>query len=168
LPAERERVDKPKTAPEKETLDAFMDYQREAMVLKVEDLAKEQATRRLVPSLTTLLGMVKHLAHVEAWWFQENFAGRDIEYPWTDDDPDADFRIEDDETVEGIIELYKSKCVESRKVVANASLDDLSQKAARGMTRSLRWITLHMIEETSRHLGQADILRELIDGATGE
>ena len=145
-----------------------MDYQREALILKVEGLTKEEATRRLVPSLTTLLGMMKHLGHVEAWWFQENFAGRDIEYPWTDDDPDADFRIEDDETVESIIEFYKRKCEDSRQAVAGASLDDISQKAARGMKRSLRWIYLHMIEETSRHLGQADILRELTDGATGE
>jgi uncharacterized damage-inducible protein DinB len=168
LPAERARVDKPKTAPERETLDAFMDYQREAMILKVEGLTTEQATRRLVPSDTTLLGMLEHLGYVEAWWFQENFAGRDVEYPWTDDDPDADFRIEEDETVEGIIDFYKTKCEESRAVIADASLDDLSHKAARGMTRSLRWIMLHMIEETSRHLGQADILRELTDGATGE
>ena len=168
MPGSDERIDKPKTAPERETLDAFMDYQRESLILKVEGLTKEEATRRLVPSLTTLLGIVKHLANVEAWWFQEQFAGRDIEYPWTDDDPDADFRIEEDETVESIIELYRTKCEESRAVIAGASLDDLSQKASRGTQKSLRWIMLHMIEETSRHLGQADILRELTDGATGE
>jgi uncharacterized damage-inducible protein DinB len=168
MPADDSRPDKPKAAPEKETLDAFLDYQRASVISKVQDLTKEQATGRLVPSDSTLLGIVKHLANVEAWWFQENFAGRDIEYPWTDDDPDADFRIEADETVEGIIGFYKTMCEESRAVIAGASLDDMSQRAARGIPRSLRWIVLHMIEETSRHLGQIDILRELTDGATGE
>lgn len=162
------RPDKPKAAPERETLDAFMDYQRATLVHKLDGLTTEQASRRLVPSLTTLLGIVKHLAYVEAWWFQENFAGRDQSYPWTDADPDADFRIEDDDSIEAVIELYETKCEESRRAIAGASLDDMSQRAARGIPRSLRWIMLHMIEETARHLGHADILRELTDGQTGE
>lgn len=168
MPDEDWRPDKPKTAPERETLDAFMDYQRATLIHKLEGLTTEEASRRLVPSLTTLLGIVKHLAYVEAWWFQENFAGRDQDYPWTDEDADADFRIEEDDTIESVLEMYRTKCEESRQTIAGASLDDVSQRAARGIPRSLRWIMLHMIEETSRHLGQADILRELTDGATGE
>lgn len=160
--------DKPKTAPERETLDAFMDYQRAALVHKLEGLTTEEASQRLVPSPTSLLGIVKHLAYVEAWWFQENFAGLDQEYPWSDDDPDAEFRIENDDTIESILELYATKCEESRRAIAGASLDDVSARASRGTSKSLRWIMLHMIEETSRHLGQADILRELTDGVTGE
>ena len=162
------QIDRPKTAPERETLDAFLDFQRESLILKVGGLTKEQATRRLVPSLTTLLGLVKHLAYVEAGWFQEQFAGLEIDYPDFEDDPDVDFRIEEDETVESILELYKSMCEESRRMVANASLDDLSKRASRGTKKSLRWIYLHMIEETARHAGHADILRELTDGATGD
>jgi hypothetical protein len=169
LPAEDDRPDKPKAAPEKESVVAFLDYHRATLISKVRGLTKEQATRRLVPSETTLLGIMKHLAHVEAWWFQDNFAGRDVpDYPWSDDDPDADFRIEPDESVESIVALYESKIEASRAIVEPASLDELSVRAPRGTQRSLRWIVLHMIEETARHVGHADILRELTDGATGE
>lgn len=162
------RREKPKRAPEKETLEAFIDYQRSSLVLKVRGLDKEEATRRLVPSVTTILGVMKHLAYVEAWWFQDIFAGRDIEYPWTDEDPDAEFRVADDETIESVIDLYESMTGESRKITAASNLDDVSQREDRGNTFSLRWVILHMIEETARHLGQVDILRELTDGATGE
>jgi uncharacterized damage-inducible protein DinB len=159
---------KPNAAPERELLEAFMDYQRAAMIHKLEGLTTEDASRRLVPSLTTLMGIVKHLAYVEAWWFQENFAGMAQDYPWTDDDPDADFRIEETDSIADVIELYETKCEESRRAIAGASLDEMSAGVSRGIPHSLRWIMLHMIEETSRHLGQADILRELIDGTTGE
>ena len=166
--ADDQRPDKPKTAPETETALAFLDWQRATLVAKLAGLSKEDATKRLVPSLTTILGIVKHLAQVEAWWFQDVFLGREIEYPWTDDDPDADFRIEPDETVESIVELYESKVGASRAAVAGFSLDQLSVREVRDTRRSLRWIVLHMIEETARHVGQVDILRELTDGATGE
>lgn len=162
------RPDKPKSAPEKESLEVFLDWQRATLIHKVEGLSKEEATRRLVPSDTTLLGIVKHLVLVESWWFQDNFAGKDFDYGWLDDDPDADFKIQPDESVDGILDLYREVIEESRRIVAGASLDDMSAKAARGMKRSLRWIMLHMIEETARHLGHADILRELTDGQTGE
>jgi uncharacterized damage-inducible protein DinB len=154
-------------APEKETLEAFLDAQRDAVVRKIEGLDKEQASQRLVPSVTTLLGVVKHLAYVEAWWFQDVFAGRDVAYPWTDEDPDAEFRIEDDDSVESAVALYESMTEQSRAVVAAAALDDVAVRQTRGDV-SLRWIVVHMIEETARHAGQMDILRELIDGATGE
>jgi uncharacterized damage-inducible protein DinB len=170
LLAEPERRDPPERAPERETLEAFLDYQRASVFIKVRGLDKDGATRRLVPSLTTILGVVKHLAYVEAWWFQDIFADRRVDYPWSDDDPDADFRIGDDETVDGIMGLYQSMIDESRAIAAGASLDDQSQRVhpRRKTTFTLRWILLHMTEETARHLGHIDILRELTDGATGD
>jgi hypothetical protein len=170
LPGELERLDPPERAPEHETLPAFMDYQRASVFIKVRGLDKEAATRRLVPSDTTILGVVKHLAYVEAWWFQDIFAGREVTYPWTDEDPDADFRIEDDDTIESVMALYDAITKESRAIVAGAALDDVSTRVhpRRGTAFSLRWILLHMIEETARHLGHMDILREQTDGGTGE
>jgi hypothetical protein len=127
----------------------------------------------MVPSGVTLLGIVKHLAFVERAWFQRRFADRDVPAtPRTPDDPDPDFRIESSETTQEIIDLYKRECDISREIVANASLDDVApetQPDSGGRTGfSLRWILTHMIEETARHNGHADIFREMIDGSTGE
>lgn len=170
MPDEPERLDPPEIAPESETLPAFMDYQRASVFVKVRGLDRDAAVRRLVPSETTILGVVKHLAYVEAWWFQDIFSGRAVAYPWTDEDPDADFRIEDHDTVESVMELYDGMTRESRAITARAGLDDVTARVhpRRKTAFSLRWILLHMIEETARHLGHMDILREQIDGGTGD
>lgn len=150
-------------------LSAFLDRYRETMVWKLDGLSKEQASARLVPSPTTLLGIVKHLAYVERWWFQMNFAGDPVIFPWPEDEPDEDidFRVTATDTIEGIRALYEQECARSREIVAAASLDDLAKDQKRG-DRTLRWIMVHMIEETARHAGHADILRELTDGAIGQ
>jgi uncharacterized damage-inducible protein DinB len=156
-------------APEKESLEATLDFHRATIKWKLEGLSLEDAARPMTPTGTKLLGIVKHLAYVERWWFQDNFLGRDCEYPWTEDDMDADFRIEPGETIESIFALYDAECEVSRGIVAEASLDDVAARP-RGRTGgypTLRWIMLHMIEEVARHNGQADVLRELIDGRTG-
>ena len=146
-------------------LQGFLNYQRDTMVWKVEGLDRTQALLRLVPSGTTLLGMLKHLAYVERYWFRSVLAAEDVPFPWSDHDPDADWRIEPGETVESIIALYREECGAADGAAAAYALDDVS----RGQDRhfSLRWILGHMIEETARHCGQADILRELTDGAVG-
>ena len=150
-------------------LSAFLDRYRETMVWKLDGLSKEQASARLVPSPTTLLGIVKHLAYVERWWFQMNFAGDPVSFPWPEDEPDEDidFRVTTTDTIEGIRALYEQECARSREIVAAASLDDLAKDQKRG-DRTMRWIMVHMIEETARHAGHADILRELTDGAIGQ
>jgi hypothetical protein len=127
----------------------------------------------MVPSGVTLLGIVKHLAFVERAWFQRRFAGRDVPpTPRTPDDPDPDFRIEPHETTQEIIDLYVKECAISREIASEASPDDLAASAepdSGGRTGfSLRWILTHMIEETARHNGHADIFREMIDGSTGD
>ncbi len=160
------RKDPPLTGPEHAMLEAFLDYHRATLLQKVAGVSDADLRRRLVPSLTTLLGLVKHLAYVERSWFQIAFAGEDLPVPWTEQDPDPDFRIEPDETTESILAFYREQVARSRAIAATATLDEQAKGPGRECT--LRWIMLHMIEETARHNGHADILRELIDGATGE
>jgi uncharacterized damage-inducible protein DinB len=157
----------PKTGSEKETLLGFLGENRAVMVWKLEGVSEEDARRPMVESGTSLLGLVKHLAWVERWWFDYNFSGNDFDFPWSDDDPDADFRIEDDETIADIVALYEAAVADSNAIVEDADLDDLAELSGGGVSRSLRWIMGHMIEETARHAGHADIVRELIDGKTG-
>ena len=146
---------------------AFLDYHRATLLMKIDGVSDADLRRPMTPSGTSLLGMVKHLAYVEQGWFQRTFLGREVSVPWTDDDPDADFRIEPHESTQEIIDLYQRQCQTSREIVASASLDDLAAREKR-KDFSLRWIMVHMIEETARHNGHADILREMIDGVTGE
>ena len=132
----------------------------------------EEPDRR-VPSGWSLLGMVKHLAYVERSWFRTRLAGEPAgPVPWTKEDPDADFRIEPGETNEDILGFYREECAHSREVAAKASLDDLAVEwpADRQSEKrpTLRWIYVHMIEETARHAGHLDVVRELIDGKTGD
>ena len=150
-------------------LSAFLDRYRETMLWKLDGLSTEQASARLVPSVTTLLGIVKHLAYVERSWFQMYFAGAPVNFPWAKDEPDKDidFRISTTDTIESISAFYQQEIARSREIVAAASLEDLSENQEWG-PRSLRWIMVHMIEETARHAGHADILRELTDGAIGQ
>ncbi len=151
-------------------LSAFLDRYRETILWKLDGLTTEQASARLVPSVTTSLGIVKHLAYVERWWFQMNFAGDPVSFPWPKDEPDEDidFRVTEADTIESISALYEREIARSREIVASALLDDLGKDLGTVKPRSLRWIMVHMIEETARHAGHADILRELTDGTIGQ
>lgn len=160
------RIDPPWVAPEKETLLGFLEYHRATIAMKIEGLSEEDARRPIAPSTMSLLGIAKHLALVERYWFQDVFAGRDVDYPWTDEDPDADFRIDDDELAAGVLAFYRAEAIKSDEIVRGAALDDTAEFRNQPMT--LRWILAHLIEETARHSGQADIFRESIDGTTGE
>jgi hypothetical protein len=159
----------PMAVGERELLEEFLDYYRTIILRKIGGLSLEDATRRLVPSDSTLLGIVKHLGYVERNWFQMRLDGQDLPVPWTDDDPDADFRIEPDETVDSVAAWYQEQCDRSRELAAaTPSLDDMAKTASRMGAPNLRWIMVHMIDETARHAGHMDILREQIDGATGD
>jgi len=162
------RQDPPVGGPEKDMLAAFLDYHRATLLHKVAGLSDAELRRSFVPSGTNLLGLVKHLAYVERWWFQAVFAGRDAPFPWSESDPDADFRVEPGETAAEIIALYQQESRASREIVRHGSLDDVAKRPDAREPFTLRWIMIHMIEETARHNGHADLLRELIDGATGE
>jgi uncharacterized damage-inducible protein DinB len=156
----------PKSGNERDSLEAFLDAQRDAVIRKASGLSDADAAARLLPSLTTVSGLIRHLADVERGWFRGDLDGQtDVPYRETPDDPDGDFRVSDDDTLAEIITDYKKACAESNRVAARFTLNDLCED---GDGHSLRWIYLHMIEETARHAGHIDILRELLDGVVGE
>jgi hypothetical protein len=158
-------------ADERTTLDAFLDFYRDAIKAKVRGVAEEDARRRLVPSQTTLASLIKHLARVEMSWFQYRLAQTPLEdLPYLQrvfEDPDSDFRVDPEETVEMLIARYDEQCARSREIAATKHLDDVVPHPVLGEV-TMRWIMVHMIEETARHAGHADILREQIDGSTGD
>ncbi len=163
--------DRAAVADERTTLAAFVDYYREALVAKVTGVSEADARRRLVPSATTLAGLLKHLSRVEMSWFQHRLAQIPVEdlpelRHWLDD-PEGEFRVDQHETVDALVSRYRQQCKISREVAARFDLDHVVPHPAVGKV-SARWITVHMIEETARHAGHADILREQIDGSTGD
>lgn len=147
-------------------LEEFLDYFRTVMVRKVEGVDRAGLRMSPVESGTSLGGLVKHLAYVERWWFQAVWESQDSEFPWTDDDPDADFRVEEEDTADSLIALYEQECETSRRIAAGYRLDD-TVDSRRGKI-SLRWVLVHMIEETARHAGHADLIREMFDGSVGD
>lgn len=159
-------------ADEKTMLCGWMDFHRATILMKIHGLEDESLRRSLVPSGTSLLGLIKHLALAEHYWFTQIFDGGDAGLP-RPNTPDVDWRIHDDEPTEGIVNLYLDQCERSRRIVDGASLDDHAKWGTvinrRGPASifTLRWILTHMIEETARHNGHADILREQLDGAVG-
>ena len=167
------RVDPPRQVGERETLESFLDYYRETILWKVSGMSDQDLRRVIVPSGWSPLGMVKHLGYVEQNWFRSRLAGeKDLPVPWTDAGPDADFRVEPGESTDEILQFYRDQCERSRKIAADASLDDLAAEwpADRPPEKrpNLRWIYVHMIEETARHAGHLDVARELIDGTGGD
>jgi hypothetical protein len=158
------------SAGERAVLETFLDLYRDAIVRKVRGVSDDEARRRLVGSATTLGGIVKHLRWVELEWFQRVLARRSAEdlpaVPDAGTDPDAEFRLEPGDSVERLLADYEQACASSRATAATLGLDDVAPHFRMGDV-SLRWIYVHMVEETARHAGHADILRELIDGTTG-
>jgi uncharacterized damage-inducible protein DinB len=158
-------------ADERTTLDAFLDYYRDAVTAKLRGISEEDARRRLVPSQTTLAALIKHLARVEVSWFHHRLGQIPVEkLPLLSraiEDPESDFRPEPEDTVETLIALYEEQCARSREIAGKYDLDHVVPHPVLGEV-SMRWIVVHMIEETARHAGHADILREQIDGSTGD
>jgi uncharacterized damage-inducible protein DinB len=148
-------------ADEKQTLKDFLDYLRESIVIKATGLSEDDAAKVLVGSGTNLLWLVNHMAGVEVWWFQYLFAGLNIDLEKVDRD--------EGETIEVAVANYRQAIALSNEIID--SNDDLDKRAARAgrspEEMSLRWILVHMVEETARHAGHADIIREQIDGTVG-
>ncbi|MEU8340270.1 Protein of unknown function [Actinomadura meyerae] len=157
----------PYTGGEKESLKAALDRHRDVVLWKLQGLDDEQVRRRMTPSGTSLLGLAKHLGAVEYSWFCETF-GRETEpLPFDDDDPDADLRVEPGETTEEIVAFYARARAAADQVIGELDLETRGT-AWHGATVTLRWVLVHMVEETARHAGHMDVVRELIDGATGD
>jgi hypothetical protein len=154
---------------ERDLLTGFLDWYRAVVERKVADLSVDDATRVMTPTGLSPLGIVKHLGDVERRWFCLRFAGEDVAILRSDDSPDADFRIEPDDTIASVVDSYRAAVADARRITEGASLDDLAAAESPHYGRvSLRWILVHMIEETARHAGHLDLMREQIDGKTGD
>jgi hypothetical protein len=162
-----ERVRPPEDGDELATQTGLLDFLRDTVVMKVAGLTDEQAfSHPFSPSALTPAGIVKHLTGVERFWFSIDFAGADLEWPWTEENPHGNFPLEPGDTLAAIVADYRAECARSRDVVAAAGLDDLAQ--GEDLSFNLRYALAHLIEETARHLGHLDLLRESIDGVVGE
>lgn len=159
----------PYTAGEKPSLVASLQRHREAVLWKLEGLDDEQLRRRVVGSEITLLGTVKHLANVEYGWFCSTFGRPTDEIPAhvLEEDPQADWRINPWETTEGVFAYYERARAAADEAIRALKTTERG-RSWDGNTVTLRWVLLHVVEETARHAGHVDVLRELVDGRTGD
>ena len=174
---EQGRPNPPFEADEIDTALGFLEFQRATMAWRTRGLDAGGMATSVAASTMTLGGMLKHLAFVEECWLGERFAGREQSLPWSsvdwDADPDWDWHSAADDSPEQVVTLWEKSVAESREIVAAALLDGgldqpMRQPFPDGRAASLRWIVLHLIEEYVRHNGHADLIREAIDGQTGE
>ncbi|MET7754314.1 DinB family protein [Streptomyces sp. NPDC005389] len=163
------RTSVPYTGDERTVLTAMLDFQRDTLALKCEGLTPEQLrTRAVDPSALSLLGLVRHAAEVERGWFRNTLNGERSRSPWTPPGSTdrADFDV-DHADVDEAFTVWREECARARAIVAAAdSLD--ATGTHEGETYSVRYVLAHMIEEYARHNGHADLLRERLDGTTGE
>lgn len=155
---------------ERALLTQMLDWYREGVLVKVRDLGEAHARALPVRSDTSIIGLLKHLAVVEDSWFAR-FLDVPPPAPWADVDWDADpnweFHSALEQPLAEVVELYEQACQRSREITAAHALDEVRADGELPAF-SLRWVLLHLIEETARHLGHLDLLREHLDGTTGE
>lgn len=172
-----ERREPPLNGSEAETLVGFLEYQRATLERKCRGLSDEQLRVTLPPSTMTLAGLLKHLAYVEDGWCAEVLGGQPMSEPWASVDWEADrdwewHSAKDDEGA-SLRALWTERVARSREIVGGilargeGALGDVFDDDGRRLV-SLRWVLTHLIEEYARHNGHADLIRESIDGATGE
>ncbi|MGE7390039.1 DinB family protein [Streptomyces sp. NPDC004126] len=164
-----ERVAPPLTGGERETLRAYLDFQRATLAWKCEGLGDEELRRQASPPSTlSLLGLVRHMAEVERQWFRRTLGGADVPHLWSDD---HDFQAAYDATTATRAEAFaawEAEVEHSRAVEAAAESLEVTVHVARWeQEASLRLVMLHMINEYARHNGHADFLREAVDGTVG-
>lgn len=165
-----ERPQPPLLAGEQETLVGFLDFLRATVLWKAGPLSDEQAARRLVGSETTVIGMLRHLADTERYWFREVLGGvpvEDVGYRWSDGHDSADeWALAPGASLHEALVDYRAALEQSRSQLGGR----VPEEELRGgnEVRTVRWVLTHMVEETARHAGQLDILVELLDGRTGE
>jgi hypothetical protein len=175
-----ERSYPPTLADEATSLIAYLDWQRSIILAKTDGLTDAQlnvalapSTLALAPSTLTLAGLLKHLWLVEDSWVKGRFLGIPEEEPWLsapfDDDPDWEFHSAVDDDGDWLRESYERACATNNALIAGLELDQRAEIPLKsGDDWTLRWMLLHLIEETARHAGHADFLREAVDGVVGE
>ena len=143
----------------------YLQRQRDLVAWKVRDACDDVLRSVQTPTGLTMHGVVRHLSNVERSWIRDRFAGQTgLSFDWTDDDPDGELHVPPDVTMSDLLADYAAEAELCDEVVETHSLDDVSSQGG----FSLRWILLHLVEETGRHLGHLDLLRENADGRTGE
>ena len=157
---------------ERGMLQAWLDYERATLAVKCEGLTDDQLKIRAVPPSTmSPLGLVRHMADVESYWFRHVLSAvPEARIYWNDDNPDGDFDDIEAADVAHDFTTWRTECDNARAVAAERALEDCGERTHDGRLEriSLRWVLVHMIEEYARHNGHADLLRECIDGVTGE
>ncbi|UOB14330.1 DinB family protein [Streptomyces sp. HP-A2021] len=160
------------TADERTMLEGWLEFHRQTLAWKCEGLTDEQLRSPAVePSDLSLLGLVRHMADVERSWFRRVLTNEDVApLYWSDEDPDAEFRLTEADTYAEAHAAWQAEIETARGNAARFGLDDLSEGKHRRTSErfNLRWLYTHMIEEYARHNGHADLIRERIDGSTGD
>ncbi|MDT9700407.1 DinB family protein [Streptomyces sp. P17] len=166
-----ERLEPSLTADERSMLDGWLDYHRQTLAWKCEGLTDAQLrTASVEPSELTLMGLVRHMAEVERYWFHEVLLDEDLGVLYSsEEDRDGDFHFSDSDSWEEAHTTWQAEMDRARRNTAGLGLNDLSKGTSRpGERFNLRWIYTHMIEEYARHNGHADLVRERIYGSTGD
>lgn len=162
--------DIPAVFDERTILLQMLHYTQDTAVRKVRGLSEEQARTAPLPGspLTSPAGVLNHLRWVERSWVNHDLFGQDDDAPWTDENPDAEFEEGTALALDDVIALYEEWGARTRAVFAEIDLDMVRLRTDRTPPVTARWILLHLIEETARHNGHLDILREMADGSTGD
>ena len=148
-------------AGERDTLTAFLAFQRHCLLKKCEGLSEEDLRRVLVPTGTNLLGLVQHATVGERYWFAHHVVGGPAE-EW-----DFGMTVPGSVSADEVLQAFREAAAASDDIIASTGLEQLSAVPVDGTPKSLRWVLVHKTAELARHAGHADILRELIDGTTG-
>jgi hypothetical protein len=158
-----------RTGTERELLQAWLDYHRQTLRWKCSRLTPEQLCEASVPpSNLTLVGLARHMAEVERWWWRRVVAAEDIgDLYCTPEHEDGDFDLVDPQTTAADLDALESEIAVADRIFARAELDALVHHPRRDVDFTVRWVAQHMVEEWARHMGHADLLRERIDGASG-
>jgi hypothetical protein len=146
---------------ERTQLDAFIEEYRTAIAATLDGLTEEQARRRLVPSATTLLGLLKHVTWMQVIWFQECVGGTPRQELGVVQTPDESFVLADDDTIASVTQAHREACAIARSAILGLALDDVVTGHRSG-PRTLRWVYLQVLRELAQHCGHADILREQV------
>ncbi|SHU41896.1 Protein of uncharacterised function (DUF664) [Mycobacteroides abscessus subsp. abscessus] len=146
---------------ERAQVDAFLEDYRRALELTLDGLTEEESRRRLVPSATTLLGLLKHVTWMQRVWFEECVGGTSRQALGLVQSVDESFQLDDEDTIASVLAAHREVCATARAAVADLPLDTVATGHRSG-PRTLRWVTLQVLRELAHHCGHADILREQV------